>query len=55
MIHDLKGNQQFFSYSGRQGEVINSISRKGLNILLMDEAQKQVKPFFSPRMFGYRF
>lgn len=42
-IHDQKGNQQFFSYSGRQGEVINSISRKGLNILLMDEAQKTGK------------
>ncbi|MBK8081648.1 MAG: FAD-dependent monooxygenase [Saprospiraceae bacterium] len=43
LIHDLKGNQQFFSYSGRQGEVINSISRKGLNILLMDEAEKTGK------------
>lgn len=43
MIHGQGGTRQMFSYSGRQGEVINSISRKGLNILLMDEAEKTGK------------
>jgi kynurenine 3-monooxygenase len=43
LIHPMSGDQTFFSYSGREGEVINSISRKGLNILLMDEAEKTGK------------
>ncbi|MFZ1706167.1 MAG: NAD(P)/FAD-dependent oxidoreductase [Saprospiraceae bacterium] len=48
MIHNISGETQFFSYSGRENEVINSISRKGLNILLMDEAEKtgRIRFFF---------
>ena len=51
MIHDTSGNQSFFSYSGRPGEVINSISREGLNILLMDEAEKSGKVRFHFNQF----
>jgi kynurenine 3-monooxygenase len=39
MVHPKNGDAQFFSYSGRKGECINSISRGGLNILLMDAAE----------------
>lgn len=40
MIHDPKGNQKLLPYSGRTGEFINSVSRAGLNIALMNEAEK---------------
>jgi kynurenine 3-monooxygenase len=39
MIHDAKGNTFMSNYSGRDGECINSISRPGLNMLLLDEAE----------------
>jgi len=39
MIHDLEGNLNFQPY-GKEGQYINSISRGGLNELLMDEAEK---------------
>ena len=39
MIHDLDGNQELQPY-GKEGQVINSISRENLNILLLDEAEK---------------
>ncbi|WP_053990183.1 NAD(P)/FAD-dependent oxidoreductase [Mangrovimonas sp. TPBH4] len=39
MLHDLEGNTSFSPYSGRH-EYINSISRGGLNALLLDEAEK---------------
>lgn len=38
MMHDLKGNLTFQAY-GKQGQYINSISRSGLNILLMNKAE----------------
>ncbi|OEK05884.1 FAD-dependent oxidoreductase [Roseivirga misakiensis] len=38
MIHDLKGNLDFQPY-GKEGEFINSVSRGGLNWLLMNEAE----------------
>ena len=38
VIHDLAGNLSFQSY-GKEGEAINSISRGGLNGLLMDTAE----------------
>ena len=41
MIHDPKGNTFLSPYSGREGEYINSISRPGLNALLLDAAEKQ--------------
>ena len=39
MIHDLEGNTFLSRYSGREKEYINSISRTGLNGLLLDEAE----------------
>lgn len=39
MIHDLEGNLDFQPY-GKQGQFINSVSRGGLNELLLDEAEK---------------
>ncbi|MBO3699403.1 NAD(P)/FAD-dependent oxidoreductase [Roseivirga sp. E12] len=38
MIHDLQGNLDFQPY-GKEGQYINSVSRGGLNWLLMDEAE----------------
>jgi len=40
MIHDKVGNTFLSPYSGRKNEYINSISRPGLNMLLLDEAEK---------------
>lgn len=40
MIHDIEGNTFLSKYSGRTDEYINSISRPGLNMLLLDEAEK---------------
>lgn len=40
MIHDTAGNQKLLPYSGREGEFINSVSRRGLNIALINEAAK---------------
>ncbi len=40
MIHDREGNTFLSKYSGRENEYINSISRPGLNMLLLDEAEK---------------
>ena len=39
MIHDLEGNLDFQPY-GKEGQFINSVSRGGLNELLMNEAEK---------------
>ena len=40
MIHDKAGNTFLSPYSGRKYEYINSISRPGLNMLLLDETEK---------------
>jgi kynurenine 3-monooxygenase len=40
MIHSLSGQTKLLPYSGRQGEYINSVSRTGLNIALINEAEK---------------
>lgn len=40
MLHDKDGNTFLSNYSGRAHEYINSISRGGLNALLLDEAEK---------------
>lgn len=40
MIHDKVGHTFLSPYSGRKDEYINSISRPGLNMLLLDEAEK---------------
>lgn len=39
MIHDEKGNLNFQPY-GQTGQYINSVSRSGLNMVLMTEAEK---------------
>jgi len=40
MIHDTKGNKFMSPYSGRKEKYINSISRPGLNMILLDAAEK---------------
>lgn len=40
MIHEKSGNTFLSPYSGRKDEHINSVSRPGLNKLLLDEAEK---------------
>jgi kynurenine 3-monooxygenase len=40
LMHDTKGNTFASNYSGREGEYINSISRGGLNGILLTEAEK---------------
>lgn len=51
MIHTVTGEQKLLPYSGREGEYINSVSRAGLNIALINEADKydNVKFHFSQR------
>lgn len=39
-IHDTQGNKFMSLYSGREDKYINSISRPGLNMLLLDAAEK---------------
>lgn len=49
MMHDLQGNLSFLPY-GKEGQYINSISRSGLNEVLMTEAEKHnVKFYFNHR------
>ena len=40
MIHGTDGSETLYRYSGRKDEWINSISRPGLNALLLDETDK---------------
>jgi kynurenine 3-monooxygenase len=40
MLHDESGNLQFLPYGNKPHEVIHSVSRGGLNALLMDEAER---------------
>ena len=42
-LHLADGTQRFSSYSGRDDEYINSISREGLNILLLNKAEAFAK------------
>lgn len=52
MIHDLEGKTNFQPY-GKEGQQINSISRGGLNALLMTEAENAgVKIHFNQRCVG---
>ena len=39
MIHPVEGPPSLVRYSGREGEWINSVSRGGLNCLLLDRAE----------------
>ncbi len=51
MIHAVGGQTKLLPYSGRKGEFINSVSRSGLNIALMNEAEKyaEVKFLFNEK------
>jgi len=51
LIHDREGNTFMSNYSGRDYEYINSISRGGLNALLLDEAEalSNVNIFFNQK------
>ncbi len=40
LIHSAAGETKLLPYSGREGEYINSVSRAGLNIALINEAEK---------------
>ena len=40
MLHDREGNTFLSNYSGHKSEYINSISRGGLNALLLNEAEQ---------------
>jgi len=55
MIHAVDGPTKLLPYSGRQGEYINSISRSGLNIALMNEAERYagVKFYFNEKCVGF--
>ena len=55
MIHSLAGETKLLPYSGRKGEYINSVSRSGLNIALMNEAEKHanVQFVFNERCTGF--
>ncbi|MCC6816087.1 MAG: FAD-dependent monooxygenase [Saprospiraceae bacterium] len=54
MIHSINGELNFQPYSIREGEHINSISRRVLNVILMDEIEKHgVRIKFSHRLETY--
>lgn len=55
MIHTVEGNTKLLPYSGRDGEYINSVSRFGLNIALINEAEKHtgVKFYFDEKCVGF--
>jgi kynurenine 3-monooxygenase len=55
MIHDLQGNLQFQPY-GKEGQYINSISRSGLNKVLMTAAENAGVTFqFEKRIVNVNF
>ncbi len=47
MIHPVDGQSTLVNYSGRKGEWINSVSRGGLNMLLLDKAEKTGNVIFN--------
>jgi len=55
MVHSETGGTRLLPYSGRKGEYINSVSRGGLNIALMNEAEKYpgVRFHFDHRCIGF--
>jgi kynurenine 3-monooxygenase len=55
MIHPVSGDTKLLPYSGRQGEYINSVSRAGLNIALINEAEKYpgVKFYFNDKCIDF--
>lgn len=57
MLHQKNGETKLSPYSGRPHEFINSISRSGLNKLLLDKAEKlkNVNLFFNKKCTGVDF
>jgi kynurenine 3-monooxygenase len=57
MIHSVSGDTKLLPYSGRKGEYINSVSRAGLNIALINEAEKYdgVQFIFGERCVDFDF
>ena len=57
MIHSVYGETKLLPYSGRQGEYINSVSRAGLNIALINKAEKYdgVQFIFNERCEDFDF
>jgi kynurenine 3-monooxygenase len=55
MVHAVDGVKKLLPYSGRKGEYINSISRAGLNVALINEAEKHagVKFYFNERCVDF--
>ncbi len=54
MMHAVDGQLTYQPYGKNENEVINSISRRGLNCLLMDtaESENNVRIFFNQRCLG---
>ncbi|MCO6511814.1 MAG: FAD-dependent monooxygenase [Aridibacter famidurans] len=55
LVHDTEGNTKLLPYSGREGEYINSVSRGGLNIALINEADEHSESrfFFEQRCVDF--
>ncbi|HEX8639240.1 MAG TPA: NAD(P)/FAD-dependent oxidoreductase, partial [Pyrinomonadaceae bacterium] len=55
MIHSVDGKTKLLPYSGREGEYINSVSRAGLNVALIDEAEKRdgIKFYFNEKCVDF--
>jgi len=55
MVHAIDGQTKLLPYSGRAGEYINSVSRAGLNIALINEAEKYagVRFHFNEKCAGF--
>jgi kynurenine 3-monooxygenase len=55
MTHAIDGQTKLLPYSGRKGEYINSVSRAGLNVALMNEAEKYagVEFYFNERLADF--
>lgn len=55
MVHSLDGQTKLLPYSGRSGEYINSISRAGLNVALINEAERyeNVKFYFNEKCAAF--
>lgn len=51
MLHCVNGDTKLLPYSGREGEYINSVSRGGLNVALINEAETYPESKF---FFDYR-
>ncbi len=55
LIHPVEGETKLLPYSGREGEYINSVSRGGLNVALINEADEYPasKFHFNKRCIGF--